>query len=411
MAKQKNAVLANGVGKVDAIAEKVLAEPEVSLDQYVEQYKIKKEYIKVKYADLTPFFAVENTALSKEEVSSLEASIKAVGIIQPIVIADGKQILEGSHRCAIALDLGWEEGNAINLIGLPEGLKAVIAYQFNFARRNANPEKKRLTYTNFEERVTGMLKGKTFDEGVKILPDIARFFEKKKDGDQTLTKTEINHAVSCFASVNSTTSRVWRSDEKARQQMHEEQPDIYPIGSNITQGEVHRWRNAKKNIKKNKGSMLYAVCGSLCKACEDQPKCGLLSAIWNRKCQVDKNIALVEKFVAALPAKEDDSRRYSHPKMILAEYYRKRKAIAVSDKVWQKTNLPHVLKEAMVLYEACQSNLDFARFCIEETAMRSEAYGLPWALTTVLGGLKTSERVWNDRYPNQSVSLKVNKIK
>jgi hypothetical protein len=389
-------------------AKDLLKETEDILDKFTTQYKITKEYITVKYADLTPYFAVEATALSNEDKAALFASMKSVGIIQPIVVADGKEILEGCHRAGFAKELGWDTGDAINLTNVPEGIKAVIAYHLNFSRRNANADIKHTAYLGFETRIMKLLEDKTYAEGVKLLPDIDRFFEGNKKSDNPLSQVEIRHTVACFAGISPSTTRSWKADEKTRDQMALEQPDIYPIASEISKHDVQRFRQRKKQLKKSKGSMLYMVCGTLCKACDRKDSCLLLSAIYNRKCTVQANHDTIAKWVDA-PFTKEDEKHYSNPKMVLAEYYRRRKAIALSDKAWKDSTMPRVLVESGKLYEACGCNLDIARFCIERTAQKFEVDKLSWALATVMKSLGDCERQWNEEHPNQKVSLGISK--
>ena len=375
------------------------------LEEMITQYNIKTKEVDVEMAKLNPAYAVEATTLSSEDSGALRASQKSIGTIYPLVITNQDEILDGCHRMKNLQDQGKTKARAIMLIDVPEGLKAVIAYHLNFSRRNASSDIKHEAYTNFETRILDLCRDKSYNEAVKLFPDLSRYVTKK-DEDKPLDEKDIKHAIRCFAGVSYHTVARWLSEEKAKEEMAVVHKDSYPDKKAISTHDVKRYMSKRQQTKKSKGSsMLWAVCGTFCRNCAQADSCSILSAIYNRKCLNEANQEASEGF-ANVELGTEDEKQYSNPKMILAEYFRRRRGIPLSDKAWSLGMLPRVLKEAEKLYTACGSNLDIARFCIDRTGNKYDDKKLSWALTTVLKELKESEQQWNSQHPTQTISLK-----
>lgn len=81
--------------------------------------------------------------LTSEELKALEASIKEHGrILEPIVVDDEGNILDGHHRKHIGDKLGIEVPTRV-MSGLDEDQKLAVAKELNFNRRHLNSDEKR----------------------------------------------------------------------------------------------------------------------------------------------------------------------------------------------------------------------------------------------------------------------------
>lgn len=81
--------------------------------------------------------------LTAEEMKALEASIKENGILEPIVLDEDGNIIDGHHRQKIADKLGLSDVPTRELEGLDEDQKVAAAKELNFNRRHLNSEEKR----------------------------------------------------------------------------------------------------------------------------------------------------------------------------------------------------------------------------------------------------------------------------
>lgn len=79
--------------------------------------------------------------LTEDERADLEQSIKANGVLVPVLIDDGGDIIDGHHRAEIADRLGIEYLQ-ITKVGTPAELRT-LAYSLNLHRRHLSREQKR----------------------------------------------------------------------------------------------------------------------------------------------------------------------------------------------------------------------------------------------------------------------------
>lgn len=89
--------------------------------------------------------------LTPEERASLRDSIATFGILQPVIVDDDCNILDGNHRAEIAGELGIDYPT-IALPGLSEEQKIEQSLALNLGRRHLTPEQKQAVIRDLRAR-------------------------------------------------------------------------------------------------------------------------------------------------------------------------------------------------------------------------------------------------------------------
>lgn len=81
-------------------------------------------------------------ALTMEEEAGLRESIRAHGVLQPVLADENGAVIDGHNRARIAAELGVPY-EPVTVHGLTEDAKTDLAFSQNMAKRNMNSQQKR----------------------------------------------------------------------------------------------------------------------------------------------------------------------------------------------------------------------------------------------------------------------------
>lgn len=333
--------------------------------------------------------ALDNTELSDVESRELLSSIKSVGIVNPIIINDKDEVLDGKNRVKFALELGLPEVPVRKIKGLSSGLELILSFQLNYARRNAKAEDKHKAYNNFKRRLLETLENKSRDEAIKILPELEKFWPEVRDGKRPPKKSEVTKTVDIVSGIPGSTLRRYNLADKAKEEMQETLPEQFPKGKKISDSAAMLFIKRKKAKKYNKPSA-EAIAG-LCVECDRLATCTWVKEMWKRSCYSNQDAC---KHLQPTPDEDIQTKTFLQPSFALAEYYRSVKRIPVKDKAWRKVMLGRSISRCRDILELCDFDLEVAKYCISYLAKQFESKKLSWTLETIIEHAPEAIMAW-----------------